>query len=211
MARRLADVADVRVHAFPDFDSITAMAQHVLEAAPERFALAGHSMGGRVALEIVRLAPTRVLRLALLNTGARAAEASEAQARSRLVAIARERGMTALAPQWLAPMMGAPQARIDVLMPRLIRMVERSTPQSFAAQVKALLDRPGQLAVLSTIRVPTLLLSGAQDNWSPLAQHAEMHERIPRSRLVAIPDAGHMAPIEQPAAVAGALREWLAA
>jgi pimeloyl-ACP methyl ester carboxylesterase len=77
-------------------------------------------------------------------------------------------------------------------------MVERSTPQSFAAQVTALLERPDALAVLPTIRVPTLLLSGAEDNWSPLAQHAEMHRLIPGSTLVAIPDAGHMAPVEQP-------------
>jgi pimeloyl-ACP methyl ester carboxylesterase len=89
-------------------------------------------------------------------------------------------------------------------------MVERSTPESFAAQVTALLERPDALDVLPTIRVPTLLLSGAEDNWSPLAQHAEMHRLIPRSTLVAIPDAGHMAPVEQPAAVAAALLTWLA-
>ncbi len=150
-------------------------------------------------------------RLALLNTGARAAEATEARTRKRLVAIAREQGMTALAAQWLPPMMGASPARIAAVTPRLIRMAERGTPESFAAQVRALLERPDQLEVLPTIRVPTLLLSGAEDNWSPLAQHAEMHERIPRSMLVAIPEAGHMAPVEQPAAVAAALEAWLAA
>ncbi|MGA2710214.1 MAG: alpha/beta fold hydrolase [Steroidobacteraceae bacterium] len=210
IAPRLAGVADVRMHSFPGFDSISAMAKHVLQTAPKYFAVAGHSMGGRVALEIMRVAPARVLRLALLNTGARAAADSEAQTRRRLVAIAREQGMTALAPQWLPPMMGASQARIDAVTPRLTRMVERSTPESFAAQVTALLERPDALDLLPAIRVPTLLLSGAQDNWSPLAQHAEMHRLIPGSMLVAIPDAGHMAPVEQPAAVAAALLSWLA-
>jgi pimeloyl-ACP methyl ester carboxylesterase len=211
IAPRLSGIADPRIYSFPDFDSIAAMAEHVLATAPPHFALAGHSMGGRVALEILRLAPARVLRLALLNTGARAAEDSEARTRRRLVQIAREQGMTALAAQWLPPMMGASRARIDAVTPRLVRMAERATPESFAAQVAALLDRPDQLALLPTIRVPTLLLSGAEDNWSPLAQHAEMHERIPRSTLVAISDAGHMAPVEQPAAVADALEKWLAA
>ncbi|HMD73283.1 MAG TPA: alpha/beta fold hydrolase [Steroidobacteraceae bacterium] len=208
---RLAAIADLRIYSFPGFDSIETMARHVLATAPPHFALAGHSMGGRVALEILRAEPARVRRLALLNTGARAAEESEARTRRRLVAIAREQGMTALAAQWLPPMMAAPQARVDAVTPRLTRMAERATPESFAAQVKALLERPDHLEMLPTIRVPTLLLSGAEDNWSPLAQHAEMHERIPRSTLVAIPEAGHMAPVEQPAAVAAALEAWLAA
>src|ERR1035438_6914233 len=125
IAPRLAGVADLRMYSFPGFDSISAMAKHVLQTAPEHFALAGHSMGGRVALEIMRAAPSRVLRLALLNTGARAAPESEAQTRRRLVAIAREQGMTALAPQWLPPMMGAPRARIDAVTPRLTGLVGR--------------------------------------------------------------------------------------
>ncbi len=211
IAPRLAPVATLEMHSFPGFDSIQQMARYVLETAPRHFALAGHSMGGRVALEIIRIAPLRVRRLALLNTGARAAEDSEARARNRLVAIARQQGMTALAAQWLPPMMGAPPERLAAVMPRLIRMAERGTPESFAAQVTALLNRPDQLAVLPTIRVPTLLLSGAEDNWSPLAQHVEMHERIAQSTLVAVPEAGHMAPVEQPAAVAAALESWLGA
>ncbi|MGA2776846.1 MAG: alpha/beta fold hydrolase [Steroidobacteraceae bacterium] len=208
---RLDPLADTRVYSFADFDSIAAMANEVLRTAPERFALAGHSMGGRVALEIMRIQPERVERLALLNTGARAAQDPESEVRRRLVAIARAQGMAALAPHWLPPMMGANRARIDAVTPRLARMVERSTAQSFAAQVTALLERPDALAVLPTIRVPTLLLSGAEDNWSPLAQHAEMHRLIPGSTLVAIPDAGHMAPVEQPEAVAAALKVWLEA
>jgi len=207
----LALIADLRLLSFTGYDSIQAMAQGVLKAAPAQFALAGHSMGGRVALEIMRLAPARVERLALLNTGARAAEDSEAQTRRRLVAIAREQGMTALAAQWLPPMMGAPPERVAAVMPRLVRMAKRATPDTFAAQITALLDRPDQLEVLPTIRVPTLLVSGAEDHWSPLAQHVEMHERIAQSTLVTIPAAGHMAPVEQPAAVGAALEAWLAA
>jgi pimeloyl-ACP methyl ester carboxylesterase len=106
-------------------------------------------------------------------------------------------------------MLGAPPARIPQLIPRLTAMVERYTPQDFAAQVQALLERPDALKALSSIRVPTLLASGTNDTWSPLAQHQEMRRLIPHATLVAIEDAGHMAPVEQPDAVARAMREWL--
>jgi pimeloyl-ACP methyl ester carboxylesterase len=90
-------------------------------------------------------------------------------------------------------------------------MVERATADSFAAQQAALLDRPDGASVLASIDVPVLLASGRADQWSPLAQHEDMRRLNPAARLVAIEDAGHMAPIEQPAAVAAALREWLKA
>jgi pimeloyl-ACP methyl ester carboxylesterase len=209
VAARLSDRADVRIVTFPDMSSIGAMAEHVLEIAPARFALAGHSMGGRVALEVVRRAADRVRGLALLNTGVHPLRPGEVAARAELVRIAREQGMAALAAAWLPPMMGAAPARIAALMPLLTAMVERSTPASFAGQIKALLERPDAEAVLPSIRVPTLLMSGTRDTWSPLEQHREIQRQIPHATLVAIEDAGHMAPIEQPAAVARALREWL--
>ncbi len=208
--RRLADVADVRVLSFQGFSSIFAMADHVLRNAPARFAVAGHSMGGRVALEIVRRAPRRVAGIALLNSGVHPVRAGEDQSRGRLVHLARTEGMRALAAAWLPSMMGAPPERVAVLMPRLIRMVERSTPESFAGQIDALLHRPDAASVLPTIKVPALLMSGTNDNWSTLAQHKEMQRGVAHATLVEIEDAGHMAPAEQPAAVANALRNWLA-
>ena len=210
VAARLRDRANVRIVAFPNMASIGAMAEHVLEIAPLRFALAGHSMGGRVALEVVRRAADRVRGLALLNTGVHPLRPGEAASRGELVRIAREQGMAALAAAWLPPMMGSPPSRVAELMPLLTAMVERSTPESFAGQIKALLERPDAEAVLPSIGVPTLLMSGTRDTWSPLEQHREMQRQIPQATLVAIEDAGHMAPIEQPVAVAAALREWLA-
>ncbi len=118
------------------------MADHVLRTAPARFAVAGHSMGGRIALEIVRRAPRRVAGIALLNTGVHPARAGEERSRGLLVQLARTEGMRALAAAWLPPMMGAPPERVAVLTPRLIRMVERSTPEAFAGQIDALLHRP---------------------------------------------------------------------
>jgi pimeloyl-ACP methyl ester carboxylesterase len=186
------------------------MAEHVLETAPERFAVAGHSMGGRVALELARSAPQRISGLALLNTGVHAVRDGEPQSRGRLLRLAYEHGMAALAAEWLPPMMAGASARSTDLMPRLMAMVERSTPDSYAGQIRAMLNRPDALSLLSTIAVPTLLLSGSEDTWSPISQHETMRRRIPHATLFEIHGAGHMAPVERPDAVALALREWLA-
>jgi pimeloyl-ACP methyl ester carboxylesterase len=206
---RLGDVADVRVVSFRGFSSIAAMAQHVLTEACDEFTAAGHSMGGRVALEVLRAAPHRVRGLALLNTGVHTVRDGELQSRSRLLRLAYEQGMAALAAEWLPPLM-AGGARMAELMPRLMAMVERSTPESYAGQINALLNRPEALPVLPTIAVPTLLLSGSEDAWSPISQHETMRRRIPHATLFEVHGAGHMAPVERPDAVAVALREWLA-
>jgi pimeloyl-ACP methyl ester carboxylesterase len=206
---RLEDVAEVRVRSFRGFSSISAMAEHVLETAPERFAVAGHSMGGRVALEVIRTAPRRVCGLALLNTGVHPVRDGEPQSRGRLLRLAYERGMSALAAEWLPPMM-AGGSRTQELMPCLTAMIERSTPDSYAGQINALLNRPEALSVLPTIGVPTLLLSGSEDAWSPVSQHQTMRRRIPHATVFEIHGAGHMTPIERPAGVAVAMREWLA-
>ena len=164
----LDGAVEVQVIAFPGFGSISMMAGHVLRLAPDRFALAGHSMGGRVALEVLRQAPDRVSGIALLNTGVHAVREGEAESRGRLVQLARTQGMHAVAAAWLPPMMGASSDRVAQLMPKLTAMIERYTPESFAAQIVALLNRPAAEAVLPAIRVPTLLVCGTADSWSPL-------------------------------------------
>ena len=205
---RLAVSADVRVFSFASFDSIGAMAEHVLKAIPGRFAIAGHSMGGRVALEIVRRDKDRVLAVALLNTGVHPPAPHEADTRGRLVAIAREQGMTALAAQWLPPMLGRTDLDAAVVA-RLTRMVERASPESFAAQVQALLQRPDASQVLPQLPGQTLLLSATLDKWSPPSQHEAMQRLCTDAKLVIVEDAGHFALIEQPEAVARAITGWL--
>jgi pimeloyl-ACP methyl ester carboxylesterase len=207
--QRLADVADVHVVSFSGFSSLGAMAGQVLAAAPPRFALAGHSMGGRVALEVWRRAPERVTGLGLLNTSVNPTHGSERDSRALLVHLARTRGMRALAAEWLPPMMGASPARVAQVMPSLRAMVERATPEMFAVQSEALLQRPDARPLLPTITVPTLLLNGTNDGWSSVTQHARMQRSVPHATLVELAGAGHMAPIERPDAVARALRGWL--
>ena len=207
--QRLAGVAEIQVVSFRGFSSIPAMAQHVLDIAPEQFAVAGHSMGGRVALEIMRAAPRRITGLALLNTGVHAVRDGEPQSRSRLLRVAYEHGMPALAAEWLPPMLGSDAARAAELMPRLRAMIQSFTAEAYAGQVSAMLNRPEVLSVLPSIAVPTLLLSGSDDTWSPVSQQQSIRRRIPHATLFEIHGAGHMAPVERPDSVTIALREWL--
>jgi pimeloyl-ACP methyl ester carboxylesterase len=207
--QRLADVADISVVSFRGFSSIHAMAEHVLAIAPVRFAVAGHSMGGRVALEVIRTASRRITGLGLLNTGVHAVRDGEPQSREHLLRVAYEHGMSALAAEWLPPMMGSDCARTAELLPRLTAMIERWTADAYADQVSAMLHRPEALTVLPTITVPTLLLSGSDDTWSPVSQQQSIRRRVPHATLFEIHGAGHMAPIERPEPVAVALREWL--
>jgi pimeloyl-ACP methyl ester carboxylesterase len=199
---------------YDDLDSIVAMADRVLREAPPRFALAGHSMGGRVALEIMRAAPERVAQLALLDTGYQArppGEQGEQEARQRghLVALARDSGMRAMGVEWLRGMIHPASVADRDLTARILAMIERRTPEEHAAQIRALLDRPDASDVLPRIRCPTLVACGREDAWSPLARHQAMAELIPDCRLVVFEQCGHMSTLERPAEVTAALRQWL--
>ena len=210
----LEAVAQYDVPDYSDARSLASMADGVLADAPATFALAGHSLGGRVALEIVRRAPERVERLALLSTGFRArppgaAGEEERARRMALLALAQEKGMREMAREWVQPMVH-PARRADVtLIHAVLDMFERRNSEQFAGQIEALLARPDASALLPTIACPTLVLVGREDSWAAPAQHEEMAALIPKSELVIIEDCGHMAPMECPDAVAGALLAWM--
>jgi len=212
----LAGPWHIQVAAHGAASSLGEMAEGVLAIAPARFALAGHSMGGRVALEIMARAPQRVARLALLDTGFEALPAGEAGERERagryrLRDIARRDGMLAMGREWARGMVHPRRLGDDAFMEVIHRMIARAPLALFEAQIQALLARPDRTGLLTQIQVPTLVLCGAEDSWSPLARHADMARRIPGSRLVVVPDCGHMSTLEQPAAVTAALRTWLQA
>lgn len=210
-ARALAADYDVRVVSFPNQDSLGAMAEHVLAGAPETFALAGHSMGGRVALEVYRCAPGRVERLALLDTGYEAPLPGEADKRAVLVDQALAEGIDSIAAAWGLPML-APTRRDDpVLVKDVFDMVGRMSGAIYAAQTRALLARPDAADVLARVDCPALVLCGRQDGWSPPERHERMAGLMPRPPLLRlVDDCGHMAMMERPAAVLAALHEWLA-
>jgi pimeloyl-ACP methyl ester carboxylesterase len=210
----LSDVAACTCADYGSLDSIPAMAEAVLRTAPERFAIAGHSMGGRVALEVYRLAPQRVARIALLNTGSSARPSGEAgqeevRKRGELVALAQSQGMHAMLREWLPPMIDSRRINDSALVSAITEMMSRKTPEIFSAHVRALLARPDASAVLEQIRCPALLLTGREDGWSTPDQHRAMAGKIAGSQIVIVPDCGHMSMLERPTEVSAALRAWL--
>jgi pimeloyl-ACP methyl ester carboxylesterase len=201
----------------PDYgllDSLRAMAEHVLATAPAGpLAVAGHSMGGRIAFEMLRLAPERIARLALLDTSYHPlaeGEAGEAERAGRLalLATARRDGMAAMAREWAVGMVH-PSRHGTPLFEAIVAMLARKTPEHYAAQIEALLNRPDAEPLLPTIHCPTLLLCGRDDAWSPPARHEHMQQRIAGSRLVVIEQCGHISTMEQPETVSHALAEWM--
>src|SRR4051812_27831599 len=153
----LADVADVRVSDHGMRDSLAAMARAILDSAPPRFAVAGHSMGGRVALEVYRAAPKRVSGIALLDTGYSAlapgvAGEREVAGRLALVETARRDGMRVMAREWVQGMVHVARLSERPLVDPILDMFESKTPEIYAAQTRALINRPDARSVMNKIR-----------------------------------------------------------
>jgi pimeloyl-ACP methyl ester carboxylesterase len=201
--------ADVVVADVSRQDSLQDMARAALALRDGPVVAVGHSMGARAALEMVRLAPERVVRLALLDTSVHPRREGEEANRQVLVDLADRDGMAALAERWLPPMVHEGRTADPALMEPLKAMVTRASPDQHRRQIRALLDRPDTRPLLPSIVCPTLVMVGRQDRWSPLAQHEEIAALIPDATLVVIEDSGHMAPVEQPEAVTRALLAWL--
>lgn len=199
-----AEVADLSTQ-----NDLTQMARDCLARHPGALRVAGHSMGARVAMEMARLAPDRITRLALLDTGIHPQKTGEAARRQEIVDFAHEHGMEALAQRWLPPMVWQGNHANAALMRGLRAMVCRMDPMLHERQITALINRPDAAAHLGDIACPVLLMVGAQDQWSPLAQHQQMAALLPQAHLEIIENAGHFAPVEQPLAVASLLAEFL--
>lgn len=208
--RDLADLVEIRTCDFLGLDSIEAMARLALGLADGPLAVAGHSMGGRVALELLRQAPERVARLALLDTGVHPAGPAEPAQRQALVDLARREGMAALTRAWLPPMVHPDRLGDRALMAPLEAMVQRATPAIYEGQVRALLGRPDATGLLAGITCPTLVLVGREDSWAPVARHEQIAAQIPGATLRIIEQCGHMSTVERPDEVTAALRAWLA-
>ena len=209
-AAQTAAFADSRaIEGYGLADSLPAMAQIVLDQAPEEFDLFGHSMGGRVALEVYRAAPERVRRLALSSTGVHSLGEGEPATRRALQAIGHEQGYEALVDAWLPPMVADDNRVNDALYGPMRQMCLDKGQAMFDAQINALLTRPEQASLLDEITCPTLIMTGQLDTWSPPAQHEAIAARIADSTLVIVEGAGHMLPLEAPDAVNEAIAAWL--
>jgi pimeloyl-ACP methyl ester carboxylesterase len=190
-------------------DSVEAIAARILAAAPPRFALAGLSMGGYIAFAIMREAPERVVRLALLDTSARP-DAPEQSARRRALITCAESGRFAEIPDLLFPTFVHRNRHGDVTLRAIMRtMAEETGPQAFVRQQHAIMTRPDCRPLLPLIRCPTLVLVGDGDERTPPALSEEIAAGIAGARLVRVANCGHLSTLERPQAVTSALVDWL--
>ena len=191
-------------------ETIAEMAEAILATAPPRFSLVGFSMGGIISLEIMRKAPERVLKLALLDTTARP-DASEHSARRRAgVALARSGNLKAVLAQIFATVFHPAHQNDAALLEINVRMGLTIGVEGFARQTEALCARSDARPGLAAISVPTLVLVGDQDPLTPPILSQELAAAIPNAQLVVVPECGHVSPLEQPQAVNRALLDWLA-
>ena len=209
----LADIADFFVADLTEYESMKELGESVLRDAPwKEFALAGLSMGGYVALELMCQAPQRVTRLALLDSRARPETPDETGRRQQLMKLAQsERGFTPVTSRML-PLMLHPSRVKDVQFTRIIRdMAERTGVEAYLRQQRAIISRPDYRPGLPNIKCPALVLCGRQDQLTPLECSEEMAAAIPAAKLAVVEECGHLATLERPDAVNAAMRAWLTA
>mgnify|MGYP000860173765 FL=1 len=188
--------------------SLTAMATRLLDEIAGDIIAVGHSMGGRVAMEMARLAPERLRGLVLANTGHHPRRAGEETRRQAMIDLGNS-DMAALADTWLPPMLDPARLDDQELVTRLKAMVIAAGPTVHERQIRALLDRPDAGAYLADLACPVLLLAARNDGWSPIGQHEEILQAVGDGEMVVIENAGHFAPVEQPGEVTKVICDWL--
>ena len=190
-------------------DSMTAIAVRILAAAPPRFALVGLSMGGYIAMEMTRQAPQRVVKLALLDTAARAETPEQTEARGRVIELAKT-GRFAEVPELQFPVFVHRNRHDDAALKKLVRvMAEETGAAAFLRQEQAIIGRLDARKGLAAIKCPTLVLVGDGDELTPPHLSEEIAAAIPGARLVVVAECGHLSTLERPEAVTAALVEWM--
>lgn len=190
-------------------ETVGEVARRILETAPPRFALAGISMGGYISLEIMRQAPERVSRLALLDTTARPDTPEQTEQRRLTLEEARTRDFLSTALAGLTNLLH-PERRGDVSLRNTNERMARAVGlEGFARQLELIISRPDSRPFLSAIAIPTLVLVGDADALTPVERAQEIAENIPGAKLVIVPRCGHLSTIEQPQAVSNALLDWI--
>lgn len=205
----LADVADISVPDHTGADNMPELARRILAQAPARFALAGLSMGGYIAMEIMRQAPERVEKLALLDTNARADAPEQSANRRAAIELARQGRMKAVTAANVARLIHPDRLNDRALVDSIYAQAERVGVEGYVRQQTAIMTRVDSRESLRAVRCPTLVICGRQDALSGPDIHAEMADAVPGGRLAIIEECGHLAPMERPHAVAALLRDWL--
>jgi pimeloyl-ACP methyl ester carboxylesterase len=205
----LSDVVRATVADLTGADSISTLASMALSEAPAgRFALAGLSMGGYVALEIMRQAPGRVSALALLDTSARPDTAQATEGRRNLMQLA-ERNFPAVTDALLPRLVHPSHLTNTSILTTIRAMAESVGKDAFLRQQRAIITRLDSRPFLDQIQCPTLVLCGHEDVITPVEVHKELFSAIPNSRLMIIEECGHLSTLDRPQQVTDALRKWL--
>ncbi|MFZ2099462.1 MAG: alpha/beta hydrolase [Oricola sp.] len=209
LAEAVADRFPVHEADLTQGTSITGMAETLLGETQGPLVVVGHSMGGRIALEMARIAPDRVKGLVLSNTGHHPKREGEEVKRQQMIDLGHE-SMEKLADAWIPPMLDPARTGDRVLIGDLASMVLRADADIHERQIRALVGRPNASAYLKNISCPVLLVTGRQDSWSPIAQHQEIADAVgDKAELVVIENAGHFAPVERPTETTAAITKWL--
>lgn len=191
-------------------DTLPLIARHILDLAPPKFALAGLSMGGYIAFEMLRQAPQRVTRLALLDSNARADRPDQVKTRHILMGAARSIGVRSVQGMLLRLLIHPDRLADRALTDQILLMADGIGVNAFIRQQLAILGRPDNRPFLAEIKCPTVIIVGQQDALTPVKVAEEMHAAIAGSRLEVIPECGHLATMEAPEAVSAILARWLA-
>jgi pimeloyl-ACP methyl ester carboxylesterase len=209
--RELTNVCEIWIPDLSQDDTMAAMATRVLAGAPAaRFALAGLSMGGYVALEMLRQSPERISGVALLDTRARPDSADEAERRQTLMRIAeRAKGFAPVNKRMLPLLVHASRLADRQLIDTIHDMAERTGIPGYLRQQHAIMSRPDFRPSLAAIGCPTLVLCGRQDAITPVSFHEEIAAIVGGAQLVIVEECGHLSTLERPAEVSHAMREWL--
>ena len=209
-AETLGDVADIVIPDLNRFDNIAVAARTVLSEVPETFALAGLSMGGYLAQEIMRQAPDRILKLALLDTSSHADTPEQMTRRRALIDLTRQGDFKGVTRRLLPMLIHPDHVKDETIAETVMTMAEKTGRDAFIRQQTLIMTRPDSTRDLGAIHCPSVVICGRQDTLTPVAFHEEMANGMANAKLVVIEGSGHLTPIEQPYAVSAIFRYWLA-
>jgi pimeloyl-ACP methyl ester carboxylesterase len=205
----IGDRVELRVGDLTQDDNVAAMALRVLTEFTGPFAVVGHSMGAYVAFELLRQAPERIERLALLGASARPDAPAETSRRQDLLAMRERVPFRGITPPLMALMIHRDRLADTALTREIEAMALRVGKDAFLRQFRAIVGRPDSRPLLPSIRCRTLILAGREDALAPLAEQEALAAAIPGARLELLDRCGHLAPLERPEAVSGMLAQWL--
>ena len=207
--RFLSDISLMTVGESHLDDSFPEMAARILASAPDRFSLAGLSMGGYVCMEIMAQAPERVERLALFDTSARADSSDQTRRRKALIELASIGKFKGVTPRLLPLLIHSDRRSDETLTQSIIDMAGRIGQDGFLRQQTAIMNRPDRRGEITSYEIPTMIVCGRQDALTPVDLHEEMADLIPEARLCIIEECGHLPTLERPYAATALMRDWL--